>query len=164
MSESCYLKEMPTDVLRKSDIIQWWQVRYLPICYHFFVQISRQQEHAQLYPTLARVTLDILPSQASSVPTEWLFSGGKVTVDDKRTHLGCEKFKEIELMKFSWRKGLDDLAGNNTNAIEEVELVPFRDHLHADEDADKWDVVDGGFIDYEELDVDMVVEECMEEL
>ena len=30
-----YLKEMPTDILRKSDIIQWWQVRYLPICYHF---------------------------------------------------------------------------------------------------------------------------------
>ena len=87
-----------------------------------------------------------------------------MTVDDKRARLGCEKFEEIELMKFSWRKGLDDLAGNNTNAIEEVELVPFRDHLCADEDADKWDVVDGGFMDYEELDTDAVVEECVEEL
>ena len=136
-----------------------------PFVIIFFVQISRlEQEHARLYPTLACVALDILPSQASSVPTEQLFSGGKVTVDDKRARLGCEKFEEIELMKFSWRKGLDDLAGNNTNAIEEVELVPFRDHLRADEDADKWDVVDGGFMDYEELDTDAVVEECVEEL
>ena len=87
-----------------------------------------------------------------------------MTVDDKCARLGCEKFEEIELMKFLWRKGLDDLVGNNTNAIEEVELVPFRDHLRADEDADKWDVVDGGFMDYEELDTDAVVEECVEEL
>lgn len=131
----------------------------------FFVQISRvnfQQEHARLYPTLARIALDVLPSQASSVPTERLFSGGKVTVDDKRACLGCEKFEEIELMKFSWRKGLDDLAGNNTNVVEEVDLVPFRDHLREDEDADKWDVVGGGFVDYEEQDI--LVEQSVEEL
>ena len=59
-----------------------------------------------------------------------------------------------------WYPCTDSLA----NAIEEVELVPFRDHLRADEDADKWDVVDGGFMDYEELDTDAVVEECVEEL
>ena len=112
------------------------------VFYHFLCSnLMSQQEHAWLYPTLAHIALDVLPSQASSVPTERLFSGGKVTVDDKRAHLGCEKFEEIELMKFSWRKGLEDLAGNNTNMIEEVELVPFRDHLCADEDADKWDVV-----------------------
>lgn len=131
----------------------------------FFVQISRvnfQQEHARLYPTLARIVLDVLPSQASSVPTERLFSGGKVTVDDKRARLGCEKFEEIELMKFSWRKGLDDLAGNNTNVVEEVDLVPFHDHLREDEDADKWDVVGGGFVDYEEQDI--LVEQSVEEL
>ena len=131
----------------------------------FFVQISWvnfQQEHAWLYPTLACIALDVLPSQASSVPTEQLFSGGKVTVDDKHTCLGCEKFEEIELMKFLWRKGLDNLASNNTNVVEEVDLVPFCDHLHEDEDADKWDVVGGGFVDYEEQDI--LVEQSVEEL
>ena len=131
----------------------------------FFIQISRvnfQQEHAWLYPTLARIALDVLPSQASSIPTEWLFSGGKVTVDDKHARLGCKKFEEIELMKFSWRKGLDDLAGNNTNVVKEVDLVPFHDHLCEDEDADKWDVVGGGFMDYEEQDI--LVEQSIEEL
>ena len=131
----------------------------------FFVQISWvnfEQEHARLYPTLAHIELDVLPSQASSIPTERLFSCGKVTVDDKCTHLGCEKFEEIELMKFLWRKGLDDLASNNTNVVKEVDLVPFHDHLCEDEDADKWDVVGGGFVGYEKQD--MLVEQSIEEL
>ena len=61
-----------------------------------------------------------------------------------------------------WRKGLDDLAHNNTNVVEEVDLVPFHDHLHEDEDAHKWDVVGGGFVDCEEQDI--LVEQSIEEL
>ena len=57
---------------------------------------------------------------------------------------------------------LTTCAGNNTNVVEEVDLVPFRDHLHEDEDADKWDVVGGGFVDYEEQDI--LVEQSIEEL
>ncbi len=134
------------------------------VYYHFLCSnLASEQEHGRLYPTLTCIALDVLPSQASSVPTERLFSGGKVTIDDKCARLGCEKFEEIELMKFLWRKGLEDLAGNNTNVIEEVELVPFHDHLRADEDANKWDVVGGGFLDsdYEEQDME-AIEQCID--
>jgi hypothetical protein len=44
-----YLNNRPGNVTKDTDIIQWWQ------------------DHAALFPTLARIALDILPCQASSV-------------------------------------------------------------------------------------------------
>lgn len=47
-----YLKEVPADVTRETDIVKWWS------------------DHAKIYPTLARIALDVLPMQASSVPCD----------------------------------------------------------------------------------------------
>jgi hypothetical protein len=48
------LKDRPGDVTKDTDIVERWQDR------------------AVLFPTLARIALDILPCQASSVPCERL--------------------------------------------------------------------------------------------
>ena len=60
----CYLKEMPADVTRDTDIVKWWQ------------------DNCQLYPTLTQIALNVLPCQASSVPCEQLFSAAKQVADD----------------------------------------------------------------------------------
>ena len=49
----------------------------------------------QLYPTLARIALDVLPSQASSVPCERLFLGTKQTACDRQASLGPVVFEEL---------------------------------------------------------------------
>src|SRR5882724_6986592 len=48
----CYLKEMPADVTRDTDIVKWWK------------------DNCQLYPTLSWIALNALPCQVSSVPCE----------------------------------------------------------------------------------------------
>ena len=58
-----YLNDRPSDVTKDTDIVEWWQ------------------DHSVLFPTLARIALDILPCQASSVPCERLFSASKQTAD-----------------------------------------------------------------------------------
>ncbi|KIJ92195.1 hypothetical protein K443DRAFT_13787 [Laccaria amethystina LaAM-08-1] len=54
-----YLSMMQWNVEKETDIAEWWQ------------------KHTELYPTLAHVTLDVLPSQASSVPSKQVFLGVK---------------------------------------------------------------------------------------
>jgi hypothetical protein len=78
-----YLNDRLGDVTRDTDIVKWWQ------------------EHAALFPTLARIALDILPCQASSVPCERLFSASKQTADLCRSSLGAKRFEELQIMKFA---------------------------------------------------------------
>jgi hypothetical protein len=73
-----------------------------------------------VYPTLARIALDILPIPASSVPCERLFSAAKEVADDRRSRLGAKKFEELQVMKFAWRNTIPNLAAWNTNDIEEI--------------------------------------------
>src|SRR6266478_1474805 len=76
-SELChYLKEVPADVTRDTDIVKWWS------------------DHAKVYPTLTHVALDILPMQTSSVPCEQIFSAAKHIATDCRAQLSPAVFKE----------------------------------------------------------------------
>jgi hypothetical protein len=95
--------------------------------------ILSYQDHCQLYPTLARIALDILPLQASSVPCERLFSASKQTADDRRARLGAERFEELQIMKFAWRNTVPDLAAWNSAHVEHVNAEEFGVLLHADE-------------------------------
>ncbi|KAM6502313.1 hypothetical protein JOM56_002290, partial [Amanita muscaria] len=62
------------------------------------------------FPSKKKKKKDVLPVQASSVPCECLFSGSKQTATDRRARLGSDRFEELELMKFSWKKNLIDIA------------------------------------------------------
>jgi len=63
-----YLKTMQWDVKKDTDIVKWWQVSSLCSKIILFTNLNGPKDHAHVYPTLARIVLDILPSQASSVP------------------------------------------------------------------------------------------------
>src|SRR6266849_8798662 len=80
-----YLKDRPGDVMKDTDIVDWWQ------------------HHGMLFPTLARIALDILPCQMASVPCKRLFSASKQTADLRRSSLSAKHFEELQIMKFAWR-------------------------------------------------------------
>ncbi|KAF8680603.1 hypothetical protein AX14_004549 [Amanita brunnescens Koide BX004] len=102
-----YLKVVAKDVLPETDVVKWWQ------------------NHAAEYPTLARIALDYLPSQASAVPCERLFSATKQTAVDRRARLGTEKFEQLQVLKFAWRGDIPDLAAANQEVEDEVDLTQY---------------------------------------
>ena len=71
------------------------------------------QNHAMEYPALACIALDYLPSQASSVPCECLFSASKQTAVDCRACLCHDKFEQLQILKFAWCGDVSDLAALN---------------------------------------------------
>jgi len=75
------------------------------------------------YPTLARIALDVLPSQASSVPCERVFSGSKQIASDRRACLGTAVFEELVIMGSTWRPELHDMAAWSSMQTEEVDLA-----------------------------------------
>jgi hypothetical protein len=92
------------------------------------------QNNHNLYPTLGRIALDILPIPASSIPCERLFSAAKESADDRRARLGPKKFEELQVMKFVWRNNIPDLAAWNSAHVEEVDdLEEFRELLDCDD-------------------------------
>ncbi|KAF8993035.1 hypothetical protein BDZ89DRAFT_909044, partial [Hymenopellis radicata] len=55
------------------------------------------------WPTIARMAVDILPAQATSVSCERMFSSSGETASSLRARLGSVKFEELQLMKARWR-------------------------------------------------------------
>ena len=96
------------------------------------------QDNCRLFPTLARIALDVLACQASSVPCEQLFSGTKQTATDRRALLGNKRFEELTVMKFAWKMNLRDLAAWNSVQIEDIPMMEFEELLIDNEEEDKW--------------------------
>lgn len=91
------------------------------------------QDNCHAYPTLARIAIDVLACQGSSVPCERLFSGSKLIADDHRSRLGAARFEELQVMKFAWRRNIADLAAWNSMDVEEVELEVYKDLIISDQ-------------------------------
>jgi hypothetical protein len=96
------------------------------------------QAHAKLYPTLARIALDILPSQASSVPCERVFSGSKLTATDRRARLKAEIFEQLQVLKGVLRSQVVDFAELSSREMVMV-MDEFEDIFLADEEVKEWD-------------------------
>lgn len=92
-----------------------------------------------MYPTLARIALDVLPAQASSVPCERLFSGSKQIATDRRSRLGPVVFEELVIMKSAWGPDLYDMSTWNAAQIDEVNSFDFEELLVEDVDCAAWD-------------------------
>jgi hypothetical protein len=86
---------------------------------------------------LARIALDVLPAQASSVPCERLFSASKQIATDRRSCLGPIVFEELVIMRSAWGPKLLDLAAWNTSQVEEV--FDFEELLAEDLNNSTWD-------------------------
>ena len=136
-----YLKDMPADVTKDIDIVNWWQVRALVSFIWFCCSntLAYMQDNCVIFPTLGRIALDVLAAQASFVPCEWLFSASKQTADDRRAHLGASRFEELQLMKFAWHRNITNLAAWNSGLVEEIDLGLYCDMLAVDEAEDDLD-------------------------
>ena len=87
-----------------------------------------------------RIVLDVLPSQASSVPCERLFLGTKQIATDKRANLGPVIFEKLTIMNSAWKAKLFDAAAWNSAQAEDVELPDFEyeEMLVDDGEFNKW--------------------------
>jgi hypothetical protein len=92
-----------------------------------------------MYPTLSRMARDVCAIPASSVPCERLFSCGAGTVTDRQACLGAERFEQLQVLKFAWRKSAVDCAATNSLIVEEVLLEDFKELLHLDDEMATWD-------------------------
>jgi hypothetical protein len=92
-----------------------------------------------MYPTLARIALDVLPIPASSVPCEWLFSAAKEVADDQRSRLGSKTFEQLQIMKFAWHNTIPDLAAWNSSEVEEIYIGEYEGLLGDDNWQDDFD-------------------------
>lgn len=80
----------------------------------------------------------MLPSQASSVPCERLFSGTKQIAEDHWSRLGDPVFEQLAMMKSAWGPELCDFAAWNAAQVEEVNL-DYEQLLLDDIDSSEWE-------------------------
>jgi hypothetical protein len=59
------------------------------------------QDNRYHYPTLRCIAIDFLTYLASSIPCEWLFSGGGKIATKHCAQLGVAQFEELQVMKFA---------------------------------------------------------------
>ena len=85
------------------------------------------QNNATLYPTLTHIALDVLPSQALSVPCGQLFLGSKQIAIDHQACLGSTVFEQLVIMGSAWRPDLYDMAAWTAYQQEKVE--PFLEYM-----------------------------------
>ena len=102
---------------------------------------------------LARITLDVLPSQASSVPCEQMFSGTKQIATDCQSCLGSKIFEELTIMGSAWGLGIYDAAAWNAMQVEEVNLLDFEEMLADDVDMVEWDKIHD--VDWDDFELEV---------
>src|SRR5271168_4258583 len=54
-----YIKTMQRDVKKDTDIVKWWQVSSSCFKILLFTNLNGPKDHAHVYPTLARIALDV---------------------------------------------------------------------------------------------------------
>jgi hypothetical protein len=108
-----------SEVSKDINTLEWWHVSTSFDLCCLIINMCLQR-HSAIYPTLARMALDILPIPASSVGCERLFSRAKEAVGDRRTRLGSDAYEAIECLNFHWRDGIADYAAANSANAEEV--------------------------------------------
>ncbi|KIK91632.1 hypothetical protein PAXRUDRAFT_149084 [Paxillus rubicundulus Ve08.2h10] len=110
----CYLNDLPDGVSKDMNIVEWWL------------------KHCSTYLTLARIAKDICAIPASSIPCEHLFSAGAKIVTDRRSRLGLEMFKELQVMKHTWWDSIVDCGAINSQQSEEVVMEEFKELYEMD--------------------------------
>jgi len=88
---------------------------------------------------LAHIMLDVLPSQASSIPCEQLFSGTKQISVDRRSRLGSAVFEELVVMGSAWGPDIYGMAAWTATQEEEVDFFNFDEMLADDAEKEAWE-------------------------
>ena len=64
------------------------------------VLLTLYWEHQHQWPTLFKLTMDLLPTQATSVPCEHVFSASKETTTARRNRLTPKIMEATQILKF----------------------------------------------------------------
>lgn len=85
----------------------------------------------QLYPTIFRLAMDVLPIQGSAVPCERVFSSAKETTTPRRNRISPELMEALQVLKFSLKHGFSGLSFTEGTSrqceLEELEAVMHTD-------------------------------------
>lgn len=70
-----------------------------------------------------------------------MFSSGKHTARDLRSRLGPDKFKQLQLLKFTWKEQLVDAARENEIYDEDIKATEelYKGLNALDEAENEWD-------------------------
>ena len=96
------------------------------------------QAHSNEYPTLAHIAMDVCAIPATSVPCERLFSAGTEVATNHRSHLGADKFEQLQMLKHTWCSNIVDAARLNSSTMEEEYLDGFWELLKRDVELVEW--------------------------
>ena len=80
------------------------------------------KEHAQRWPNLYKLAIDLLPIQATSVPCERVFSASKETATGRRNRLKPNTMEAIQLLKFLAKHQALNFTTGLSQSDEVVEL------------------------------------------
>ena len=70
--------------------------------------------------------MDICAIPATSVPCKQLFSAGAEIATDHRSHLGADRFEELQILKHAWQDQIVNAASLNLLEIEDVYLDEYK--------------------------------------
>ena len=62
------------------------------------------QKKERVFPLLFHVAMDVLPAQASSVPSERIFSSSKETCTLRRNHISPTMLEALQIIKFIYKQ------------------------------------------------------------
>ncbi|PPR04216.1 hypothetical protein CVT24_013300 [Panaeolus cyanescens] len=75
------------------------------------------QERKYQYPLLFKLALDVLPIQASAVPSERVFSSSKETDTLRRANLGQVRMEQLQILKYRFRNNRNDTRLSFTEGL-----------------------------------------------
>ena len=84
------------------------------------------------------IARDVCAIPATSVPCEHLFSNGAEIATNCRSHFSEDRFKQLQVLKYSWQNQIVDIAHANSSDYEEVDLDKFQQLLRKDQELLEW--------------------------
>jgi hypothetical protein len=89
-----------TDSRTRMDPIAFWQVRCAAAANSVKFHSLGFQANSDIYPTLFKLALDLLPVAATSVSCERVFSSAKETISPRRNRLGTDTMEHLQIVKW----------------------------------------------------------------
>ena len=86
------------------DLLKYWEVSFPAFYLAHMSSEHREKFREEIFPTLFQVALDILPVQASAVPSERAFSASKETDTDRRSNMDVELMEKLQVLKYAFRE------------------------------------------------------------
>lgn len=109
------------------DLVAYWEVSSLRITNMTYPSLCSHvlQEKEIEYPILFRLAMDVLPVQASSVPSERVFSSSSETDTVRRSRMSPALIEILQIMKYSFRQERLSFTDHWIPTEEELTALPL---------------------------------------